>query len=169
MPTTYADFFPGTPKIWASSGGDYTITLNSLGTGTGREGAKGDFQDGTYGNPSFIEWWLEWAASSNPTVGQFVEFWVGESDHATAGTNNPGTLTGADASVATIADYKYQLSRVGILRLAATSAVQKASVGILVPKRRYLIPVVVNLSGLTSHATAGNFLVKATPHFRRTV
>lgn len=168
MPTSYADFFPGTAKTWASSGGDYAITLHNIANAVGREGVKGDLQNATYGNPAFIEWWLEWSATSSPTAGNLVELWVGESNHATAGTNNPGTLTGADAAVSSIADYKFQLSRVGALRLAASTAVQKASF-LHVPKQRYLIPVVVNLSGITSTNTAGNFLIRATPFFRRIV
>lgn len=164
----YPSFFSGTPKTWASTGGTYTITLNSKTTGVGQEGAKGDLFSG-FGMPAFIEWWLEWAASASLTSGSLVELWVGESDSPVAGTNNPGTLTGVDAAVSNIADYKFQLSRVGALRLYNVTTAQKTSVGILVPKRRFMIPVVINLSGVTSNSTASNFLIKATPWYRKIV
>ena len=163
----YFDYFAGTAKSWLSSGGDYAMTLHNKSTGVGQEGAKGDFYHATYGIPSFVEWWLEWSATSSPTAGNLVELYVGESDSATAGTNNPGTLTGADAAVTSIADYKYQMSFIGVLRLAASTSVQKTSMGILIPKRRYMVPVVVNLSGVTSTNTAGNFALKGTPRYRR--
>lgn len=163
----YFDYFAGTTKNWLSSGGDYALTLHNKTNTTGQEGAKGDFYDATYGIPAFVEWWLEWSATSSPTAGNLVELYVGESDSATAGTNNPGTLTGADAAVSSIADYKYQLSFIGALRLAASTSVQKTSMGILIPKRRYMVPVVVNLSGQTSTNTAGNFALKGTPWYRR--
>src|SRR4051812_20092213 len=98
MATGYSDRVAGTPYTWQSTGGDKAITLTSLTNGSAREGDKsGSIVDGTKGLPEYVEFRLESAVGSAATTGKEINLFIGESDNATAGTDNPGNLTGADA------------------------------------------------------------------------
>lgn len=168
MAVQYADYLAGTAKTWKSSAGDYAITLTSLANAAGREGAKGDFQDGIFGAPAFLEIRFESAVGSAATNGNVAELWIGESDNATAGTNNPGNLTGADAAVSNPDEAKLQCGYAGALCLsnALGTAVQKQRMTYY-PSQRYIIPFVVNKSGQTLSGTAGNHTIVITPFYAR--
>lgn len=157
----------GTPKTWSTTG-DYTITLTSLANAAGREGGKGDFYSATYGLPEELEVRFETAVNATATQGNVVELWIGESDNATAGTDNPGNLTGADAGLSNPDELKLQCNLVGALALsnARTTSIQKQRFKYY-PTARYLIPLVVNLSGQALHATAGNHKIVITPYYRQ--
>lgn len=165
--STYAGYEAGTAKSWINTGGDYTLTLTSLANNAAREGAKGDLFVTGKGIPDFIEWRLESAVGSTATDGLQIELFVGESDSATAGTDNPGNLTGADAGLSNPDELKRQCTRVGALSLsnARTTSVQKQRFRSF-PKCRYQIPLIVNKSGQTLSGTAGNHKLVATPYFR---
>lgn len=162
----YATLVAGTPKAWKNTGGDYALTLTSLADGGGREGVKGDFHDATYGLPAFLDVRFESAVGSAATNGRVIELWAGESDHATAGTDNPGNLTGADAGLSNPDELKLQLNPVGALALsnARGTNVQKQRF-VYRPTCRYWVPLVVNKSGQTLSGTAGNHSITVTPYY----
>jgi hypothetical protein len=164
----YPTLVAGTPKTWASSGGDYALTLTSLADNAAREGAKGDFFDATFGLPEVLDVRFESAVASAATNGKQIELYLGESDHATAGTDNPGNLTGADAPLSNPDELKAQLYMVGGLNLsnARGTNVQKQRFSVI-PTCRYQVPVAVNKSGQALHATAGNHKIVITPYYRK--
>ena len=168
MAVQYADYFPGTAKVWKSSGGDYAITLASLANNAGREGAKGDLNDATYGAPAFLDVFVTGSVGSAATNGLQIEYYFGESTSATAGTDNPGGLTGADASVSNPDEKKLQTFLIGglILSNALGTGVQKQAFTYF-PTARYLIPLVVNKSAQTLGSTAADFAITVTPYFAR--
>lgn len=169
MPS-YPTLIAGTPKTWKASGGDYAITLTSLASSTtaGREGAKGDFYHATYGLPEVIVWTLETKTASAPTTGNLVELYTGESPTATAGTDNPGGLTGADAAVTNADQRKFQCSPVGCLYLSNNigTGVQRQHF-VQQPLHRYQVPLVFNNSGVALSGTAGDHVITATPYYRQ--
>lgn len=166
----YSFLEKGSPITWAPSGGDKVLTLTSKADGVGREGDKSaTLIDGTKGMPELLEIRLETAVGAAATDGKEVELWIGESDHATAGTDNPGNLTGADADLSNPDELKRQLYHGVSLSLsnARGTNVQKQR-GLYYPTCPYIIPVVVNKSGQTLSGTAGNHKVVVTPYYRKT-
>jgi len=94
-----------------------------------------------------------------------LELYWAPSPSATAGTDNPGGLSGTDATFNTTPDeYKQQLVYVGSIILSnnAATAVQKQVLE-LYPPCRYGMPVVVNKSGKTLGATATDHEVRLLP------
>ncbi len=153
----------GTALSWKASGGDYALTLTSVTNGNGRQGAKGDL--GQYWADGFSALFSA-AVGSAATNGNVIELWWAPSPSATAGTDNPGGLSGTDATFNTTPDeYKYQLQYIGSLNLSnnAGTAVQTQVFAPFVPFARYGMPVVVNKSGQTLSSTAGNFEVRLIP------
>lgn len=152
----------GTPITWKASGGTYGLTLTSVTNNNGRQGAKGDL-----GADRARIWDVLFTASvgSAATAGNEIELWWAASDSATAGTDNPGGTSGTDATFNTTPDeYKLQLIFIGSLILSnnAGTAIQKQYLA-FVPPCRYGMPVVVNKSGQTLGATAGDHTVTLTP------
>lgn len=169
MTVAYSDLVAGTAVTWASTGGDKVLTLTSLTNNSAREGDKSaTWVDGTKGLPELIDVRLESAVGSAATAGLEIELYVGESDSATAGTANPGNLTGADAGLSNPDELKVQLVFVGSLVLsnARGTNVQKQRFRFR-PVCAYSVPLVVNKSGQTLSATAGNHTLVMTPYYRR--
>lgn len=167
----YSHLEAGTKITWASSGGDKTLTLTSLANDAAREGDKSDsLIDGTKGLPELLEILFETAVNATATDGKTVELYIGESDNATAGTDNPGNLTGADAALSNPDELKRQLYYAGALVLsnARTTNVQKQRF-VYFPTCAYVVPLVVNKSGQTLHATAGNHSLEITPYYRKLI
>jgi hypothetical protein len=169
MATAYSDLVAGTPVEWSTTGGK-TLTLTSLANAAMREGAKSaTLVDGTSGLPELLEFRLESAVGSAATQGLEIELYVGESDNATAGNDNPGNLTGADAGLSNPTELKLQLNFVGSLVLsnARGTNVQKQRLRYR-PVCAYIVPAVYNGSGQTLSGTAGNHKLVMTPYYRRT-
>lgn len=110
---------------------------------------------------------LEIAAT--PTAGNVVEFWWAPSPSGTAGTANPGGVSGADAAYAGYssnldASIK-QLQFIGdfVCTAQATGTVQIARVGSFAPKHRYGTLVVYNKSGAALHSDAVEMSVLLSP------
>lgn len=165
----YTFLAAGTPIVWTSSGGDKAITLTSKADGVGHEGAKSaTLVDGTQGMPELLEILFESQVQAAPTNGKEIELWIGESDSATAGTNNPGNLTGADADVSNPDEVKLQCYYAGsiVLSNARGTNVQKQRM-IYFPTCPYLVPFVVNKSGQTLGATGTNHKITVTPYYRK--
>ena len=151
-----------TAIVWAdasdyspAAGVTYTrtaqIDLTSLATAEAREGAKVDLT--ATRAPSYR---VRFCPELNvaPASGATIEIYFGFSNSGTAGVDNPGSLTGADADYTgttgdTVGDTVKQL--VGPFVYVCTSDLADISlpmdIGILNPTQRYIVPVVLNSSG----------------------
>jgi hypothetical protein len=168
MATTTVGFEAGTPVSWLSSGGDKLLTLTSKANGNVHEGAKsGSFLNAAGQLPAFIRWRLESQVGAAATQGRELNLFVGQSEHATAGTDNPAQLTGADADVTSGTELLGQLDRVGSLPFsnAIGTTVQKVMLTSF-PRSPYQIPVLHNDTGQTLGSTAGNHKLIATPYYQ---
>ncbi len=159
------NFIAGTAKTWAPSGGDYAWTLTSLASGSARAGAKGDFYDGTYGLPAYLDCFLSTAANVTVSAdGNPFELYWAQSDSATAGTNNPAQLTGADAAASAVVRNLLDFGgTIGFLTGLTTTAHKRNFK--FQPWKRYLIPFGFNNCGQALSSTAGNHLLTVTPYY----
>ncbi len=142
------------------------IDLTSLADGAAREGAKADLgatRAARYSVTLRIE--LDVAAAS----GAVVDLYMGQSPHGTAGTANPGGLTGADAAYTgtagdSVGDSIVQCSWVGSLACTsdADTVIQQSTFA-FVPSERYVIPVVFNNAGQAFEGDAVEMSVLMTP------
>lgn len=154
----------GTPITWKSSGGTYALTLTSVTTGNGRQGAKGDL--GQYRAKEWAVLFSSAVGSAVTAPNQELELWWANSDSPTAGTNNPGGTSGTDATFNTApTEYTPQLQFIGSLMMSnnAGTAVQSQWFK-FTPLCRYGMPVVRNATGQTLSGTAGNHQVQLTPN-----
>lgn len=136
------------------TGTNATIDLGALATGgVARQSDKLNLGsanlDLEYEMMAYIEW------HSAPTAGGTVDLYLGWSDNATAGSNNPANLSGVDgvfqgygADTASGTEALKQLDYIGSLVATADADVQVASVGMFSPKAQYCCLVVVNNSSV---------------------
>lgn len=161
----------GTAKTIKNSGGDAAITLaslaNSSSESTGaRQAVKLDL-GATRARAYTVTATFEIAAT--PTAGNVIELWWSPSSSATAGTANQGNATGTDAAYTgyssnITASLKHCLFIGNFVCTAqATTTVQAAFVGILVPPHRYGCLIVWNKSGAALHSTETNQAITLTP------
>lgn len=145
----------GTPIVWADStdfGGSPIartdqIDLTSLGSGAARQGAKVDL-GATRAARYDVTLRVEFDVA--PSSQDVVSLWWAASPSATAGTANPGGVSGSDAAYTgtggdSLADSILQLTHIGNLVCtsdAATTVQQQAF--IFFPESRYGTPVVYN-------------------------
>lgn len=155
---TYAQ---GSAVSFKASGGDVTFTLTSLANGSGRQSAKADL--GATRARLYDVLFASSLASAG-TNGNEVELYWGASTSGTAGTDNPGSLSGSDAALTTPDEYKLHLMYVGslIVSNAAGTGIQKQKF-VFSPPTRYGMFVVVNKSGQALGSTAGDHEVRITP------
>lgn len=169
MAVNYSDLTPGTPIVWKNTGGDFAMNLKGLTNGSIREGGKsGTLVDGTKGFPERLQIIAETKFGSAPGAGAECPIYLGFSRSSTAGTGNPGGLTGVDAAVGN-ADQLPQLLYVGsiVLSNALGTGVQREVLE-CVPKAEYVVPVFQNSSGLTTTSVDGETSVTIVPWYRRT-
>jgi hypothetical protein len=156
----------GTPKVFKSSGGTAAITLASLASGTARQSAKLDL-GATIAPAIAVKADFEFAAT--PTAGTTVELYWAPSSSATAGTDNPGGVSGTDSAYAgysaNLGASALQLTFLGsfVCTTQATATVQKMTLGVFRPANRYGSLVVVNNSGASFHSSDTNSNVTFTP------
>ena len=163
----------GTAKTIKNSGGDAAITLASLANSTSdstgaRQGVKLDL-NAARGRSFTVDADFELAAT--PTSGNVIELWWSPSPNATAGTDNRGNASGADAAYTgysnNIAASLKQCQLIGafVCTSQATATVQKAVVaGAFVPQHRYGSLIVWNKSGAAFHSSNTNQVVRFTPN-----
>jgi len=167
----------GTPKqiVFADHGGDFGPTaandlrkttdgsqeldveldLASVANNAARQSSKCDLGENRAAEYA-VRAALEFAAT--PTAGNVVELYWAPSHSATAGTGNPGGISGADSAYAGYssnldASIK-QLIYIGsfVCTAQATPTVQIAEVGILAPTERYGSLVVYGKAGSAFHS-----------------
>ncbi len=124
----------GTQVVWADVGGDFgdspvagtlQITLVSLGSGAARQGVKADL-GATRARDYDVTLRVEFDVA--PTSGDEVSLWWASSVSGTAGTANPGGVSGTDAAYTgtggdSLADSILQLRLIGVLICTADAAV----------------------------------------------
>jgi hypothetical protein len=151
----------GTPIVWASTGGTYAFAPTSLANDAGWMGGKGDL--GAAWADEF-NMHFETKVATAPTDGLAIEIYWCQSTSATAGTANPGGLSGVSGLVTAPDQVKRQLIYLGPLILSNTigTGVQAVS-RMLYPRARYGFPVIVNKSGVALSATATDHRITITP------
>ena len=170
MAVNYSDLTPGTAIVWTNTGGDKTMTLKNKADGVIQEGAKSaSLVDGTKGFPERLEITAETKLAATPTDGRECSIYLGFSSSGTAGNDNPGGLTGADAVVAD-ADVLPQLTFVGAIVMAGSlgTGVQRQVMVLKDPPKEYVIPVFQNSSGQTTSNVDGETKITIRPWYRRT-
>lgn len=156
----------GTAKTWKSSGGDAAITMASVANAAARQGAKLDL-GATRGREYDVFLDIEMAAT--PTAGNTIDIYWAPSSSGTAGTDNPGNVSGTDASYAgyssnlTATLPQLQFAGSLILTAQATATVQKGYCGRFSPAQRYGSPVIVNNGGSAVHSSDTNVQLRIVP------
>jgi len=158
---------PGTAKTVKSSGGDGTITLASLASGSYRQSTKVDF------GASFAQRWLvelDVELAATPTDGNFIDVWANPSSSATAATDNKGGCSGSDAAYSGYSSNASasvnQLDPIGSHRctVQATNTVQKSVLAReWTPRNRYCSFVLLNGAGSAVHSSDANCVLRFTP------
>ena len=145
--TALSDIEVGTPT-------DVAWTPTGLTTGQARASTKADLganRAAAYSVIAAIEF------STAPVAGETCDFYWAPSAVSTAGTGNPGNVSGTDAdytgSPATLAEGLAQLMFIGSLFLTVDANIQVAEIGILYPPTRYGMMVMHNN---TSDTTGDN-------------
>jgi hypothetical protein len=168
MSVNYSDLTPGTAITWMNTGGTFAINLKALANAGIREGVKSaTLVDGAKGFPELLEIVAETKLQSGPTAGNQCNVYLGFSSSATAGTDNPGGLTGADAAVSN-ADQLPQLVLAGsiVLSNALGTGVQRQRMWV-VPTAEYIVPVFQNSSGQTTSNVDSETKITVRPFYRR--
>lgn len=154
----------GTPIVLADVTDHSPAAANNLGTrtdqidctdlvaGAARESAKIDF--GVNLDLDFtLSACVEWETTPEIAAGERLDFYIGWSNSTTAGTANPGGLSGADAaytgySAGSLAASLEQLDFIGSMlqdNVINTDQAQiDMAIGVFTPRHRYGILVVVN-------------------------
>jgi len=163
--------------VFKASGGSAAITLASLANTTSdstgaRESAKADFQVLGSGSDSAAQLYevsaiFDWLTTA-PTSGATVEIYFNPSNSATAGTDNQGGCTGADAgytgSTNDISIATRRLIYIGSFVASALAGADiKGIVGYIQIPTRYGSIVVWNKSGRLLHSTEGNKEIRFRP------
>lgn len=172
-----------TPIVWADSvqpyagdGGARThqIDLDALAAAAARQGAKADLSLVAYSGVAgkraelyAVTLFIEWA--TDPTDGETADLYFGVSVSDTAGTANPGGLTGVDAAYtgtagSTLAESLKQLDFVG--SLIATNdddPVVQVQTFLYAPALDNVMPVVVNSATPAFHNDAIEMCITMTP------
>lgn len=156
----------GTEKTFKSSGGNAAITLTSVANTAARQSVKLDL-GATRAELYAVRAAFEIAAT--PTAGTTIDLYWAPSSSSTAGTDNPGNISGTDAAYtgysSNLTASLKQLLPIGsfVCTAQATSTVQAAFVGFFKPPLRYGSLVVVNNSGAALHSSATNMVITFTP------
>lgn len=153
-------------KTFKSSGGSALLTMTSVANNAARQSDKCDF--GATRAPRYAVF-AEVELAATPTAGNVIEFWLGPSSSATAGTDNLGGLGGSDAAYSGYSSNLdasiLQLIRIGdlVVTAQATTTVQKGFVGYCTIPQRYAQLVVYNKSGAAFHSAATNVSFRFVP------
>lgn len=153
MATQLTKLIGGTALTWKAASGDADITLASLASTKARQSTKMDF--GPAGVPWSMQYMLRATIESGagaPAKGLAFNFYMGWSDSGTAGTNNPGGLSGADAAYKDSEEDEWtkQLDLIGsLISTNDATAKQVKDIGVFTPPMRYGILVVQNIWAVT--------------------
>ena len=158
----------GTAKTIRNSGGTAAITLASLANGNGTSTGGRQSASLDMGANWAQRWRLEcdFELAATPTAGNAINLFASWNTATGAGDGN---TSGSDAAYTgysnNIDAATKQLEFLGahICTAQATSTVQKALVGVIFPKGRYLNLVVDNRSGAAFHSSDSNQVITLVP------
>jgi hypothetical protein len=165
------DFFKvsaGTALTIKNSGGSAAITLASLANGNGTSAGGRQAVTLDLGEKWAQRWRIdtEFELAATPTAGNAINLFGSYSNSTGAGLGN---TSGTDAAYTgysnNIDAATKQLEFLGahVATTQATATVQKALVGVIFPKARYLNLVVDNRSGAAFHSSDTNQVIRLTP------
>ena len=140
----------GTIVAWRDSGADHAITMTSLATAAGRQGAQHDF--GTAAAPRRFAWRAWITPGATRVVGERVEVYWKSSD-GTIDDNDDGT---GDIAVSAV-DKLRNLWLLDTIQIDENAAVPMAKSGTFEVLHRYGQPVFWNRTQNTLSATASQF------------
>jgi hypothetical protein len=167
-----ASILYGSAITWKSSGGTYAITCTSLASAALRQGVKSATLIAAPAGlstailPDILEILFYCQMTSAPAAGGEVGLYLGFSDSATAGTDNPAGLTGTDAAGPNV-DTLGQLVFAGAIVLSANlGTAQQLARFTVRPLDQYVCPVVYNNGSVAFDATALHTLIQMTPGYR---
>lgn len=144
---------------WRPSGGDLAITLTSLASGAGRQGAQKDFGAGATARARRYSWrfWTQFATT--PVLYEVVGvFW--KSGDADALDNDDGT---GDIAVSA-QDKLLNLVHIGTLVVDEAAAdIEMSTGGVIETDERYGMPVIWNYTADALTATAAEHGFTLTP------
>ena len=170
MAVNYSDLTPGTAVTWKNTAGDKDIPAKNMATATAVQGAKSaTLVDGTKGFPELLEITVETKVQATPTDGKELNLYLGFSNSATIGTDNPGALLGSGATMGDL-DVLPQLAFVGAVVMAGSlsTGLQRQDAFEVAPKKEYFIPVLHNDTGQTTSNVDGETSITVRPWYRRT-
>lgn len=168
MTVRYSDLTPGTAVVWMNTGGDKALNGKNLTNGSIREGAKSaSLVDGTKGFPEWLEWTVETKVQSTPTDGTQMFLYLGFSSSATAGTDNPAGLTGADAAVGDTDQLALLPLAGGVVMAGSLTTGVQRQIFYTRPLKEYVIPVLYNATGQTTSNVDSETKVTMRPWYRR--
>ena len=169
MAVNYSDLTPGSAVTWKNTGGTKAMLLKNLTNGSIREGDKSaTLIDGTMGFPEVLEFSVETKPVSAPTDGTELELRLGFSSSVTAGTDNPGGLTGADAAVSGVGKLQQLVYAGSVVQSNTIGTGVQRQVFRVVPQKEYVIPVIYNNMGVSTSNVDGETVVTMRPWYRRT-
>lgn len=153
----------GTDLVFKKTGGDAAITLASVATTKARQSVKLDL--GEVRAQSYYVF-VEIETGAAPTADDTIGFYWSASPNATAGSQNAGGASGADAAYRDGAEAVgvKQLDLIGTLTVTAeANTVLRAFVGILTPGLRYGSLIVWNGSDQSLEANDDEHRITFTP------
>jgi hypothetical protein len=145
-----------TPITWASSGATEAITLTSLASAAGRQGAHHDF--GTSARSRLFAWRAYIKPGGTRVVGEGVRIYLKTSD-GTHHDNDDGT---GDIALSSL-DKVRNVRQLGAIVIDENAAVEMVASGMVDIGARYAAPIFYNGTANTLSSTAGDFGFSLTP------
>jgi len=149
---------------WLNTGGSEVMTLTSLASGAGRQGARHDFGDITVARAFLFDWWFYMQFATAPVVGEVISiYWKGYHRAGVRAMNDDGN---GDAALSA-EDKLLNLIPLGTLIVDEASATPEFAVGnkgdpVWLP-HRYGMPVIFNNTADAFSATASEHGFTLTP------
>lgn len=143
-----------------------TISMASVANAAARQSAKGDLGAT---RPLLYNVRMAVELAATPTAGNTIDLYWAPSQSSTAGTGNPGNVSGSDGAYSgyssNLTATLPQLLFIGsfVCTAQATTTIQVGRVGTFMPTERYGSLVVVNNSGASIHSDDQEFLVVFDP------
>lgn len=153
---------------------DFDIDIKDLAAGAARQSQKIDF-----GVDIDLEWVLsaalEWETTPEIAAGETVEFYIGWSEKATAGTDNPAALTGVDGAYTGMAggtldgslkliDSIGVMTQDNVINTDTVGVQYDSAIRTFTPRARYGNLVVVNRAALAAlHSDAVEMAIGLRP------
>lgn len=168
MATAYSDLTPGTAVVWMNTGGDKAMNMKNLTNGSMREGVKSaTLVDGTKGFPELLEVTVETKAASAPSDNNSFDAYIGFSSSSTAGTDNPGGLTGADAAVSDTDQLPLLSGPLVVPTASSLGTGVHRKVFVVRPLKEYVVPVAHNRMGVSTSNVDSETKITIRPWYRR--